>query len=172
MNRIGQSLCQALAIPWHGSSSLDSPPAAHGGNRTGRAFTGDRSGEWLYGALYAHGFANQPISGQRDDGLTLHDCFITQVLHCAPPENKPARQEIDRCQSYMLTELRLLPNVRVIVPLGKIAFDTILRAYRTLAMPLPRPLPRFGHGVLSTLPIACSCCQHIIQANRTPRQDA
>jgi uracil-DNA glycosylase len=127
-------------------------PAAHGGNRTGRAFTGDRSGEWLYGALYAHGFANQPLSAQRGDGLTLHDCFITQVLHCVPPENKPARQEIDRCQSYMLTELRLLPNVRVIVPLGKIAFDTILRAYRALAMPFPTPLPRFGHGVLSTLP--------------------
>src|SRR6059036_2620789 len=103
-------------------------PAAHGGNRTGRTFTGDRSGEWLYGALHAHGFANQPMSTHRDDGLQLHDCFITQVLHCAPPANKPERQEIVNCRSYLLAELQLLTHVQVIVPLGKIAFDAYLRA--------------------------------------------
>jgi uracil-DNA glycosylase family 4 len=127
-------------------------PAAHGGNRTGRTFTGDRSGEWLYGALHAHGFASQPMSTQRDDGLRLHDCFITQVLHCAPPANKPARQEIDNCQPYFLAELQLLTNVQVIVPLGKIAFDAYLRACKHLRIPLPVPRPHFGHGQLCRLP--------------------
>jgi uracil-DNA glycosylase family 4 len=127
-------------------------PAAHGGNRTGRSFTGDRSGEWLYGALYAHGFANQPTALHRGDGLTLHDCFIAQVLHCAPPANKPERQEIHNCQPYLLAELRLLTNVQVVVPLGNIAFDAYLRACRHLSMPLPVPRPRFGHGRLCRLP--------------------
>ena len=121
-------------------------PAAHGGNRTGRAFTGDRSGAWLYEALHTFGFANQPTSAHRQDGLLLHDCYITQVLHCAPPGNKPTRQEIDNCQSYMLTELRLLTNIRVLIPLGKIAFDACLHACRQLRYPLPSPLPRFGHA--------------------------
>lgn len=127
-------------------------PAAHGGNRTGRAFTGDRSGEWMYGALYASGFASQPTAIHRDDGLTLHDCFITQVLHCAPPANKPERQEIEACQTYMLAELRLLTQVQVVVPLGKIAFDAYLQACRRLAIPLPSPRPRFGHGQLARFP--------------------
>jgi uracil-DNA glycosylase len=122
-------------------------PAAHGGNRTGRAFTGDRSGTWLYEALYAHGFANQPTSEHRYDGLTLHDCFIAQVLHCAPPDNKPTRQEIDACQTYLLTELQLLINLRVLVALGKIAFDACLRACRQLRILLPTPMPHFGHGL-------------------------
>jgi uracil-DNA glycosylase family 4 len=127
-------------------------PAAHGGNRTGRTFTGDRSGEWLYGALHAHGFASQPTSIHRDDGLQLRDCFITQVLHCAPPANKPAREEIQQCQPYFLAELQLLTRVQVIVPLGKIAFDAYLRACRHLHIPLPIPQPRFGHGQLCRLP--------------------
>ena len=110
-------------------------PAAHGGNRTGRSFTGDRSGEWLYGALHAHGFANQPTATHRDDNLRLLDCFIAQVLHCAPPANKPERQEIHNCQPYLLAELRLLTNVQVIVPLGGIAFDAYLRACKHLSMP-------------------------------------
>lgn len=122
-------------------------PAAHGGNRTGRAFTGDRSGDWLYEALYAHGFANQPTSEHRDDGLTLHDCFIAQVLHCAPPDNKPTRQEIDACQPYLLAELQLLTNLRVLVALGKIAFDACLRTCRYRHIPLPTPVPHFGHGL-------------------------
>jgi len=127
-------------------------PAAHGGNRTGRSFTGDRSGEWLYGALHMHGFANQPTATHRDDGLQLHDCFIAQVLHCAPPANKPERQEMMNCQPYLLAELQLLTRVQVIVPLGKIAFDGYLRACKHLHMPLPVPQPRFGHGQLCRLP--------------------
>jgi uracil-DNA glycosylase family 4 len=122
-------------------------PAAHGGNRTGRAFTGDRSGAWLYEALHAYGFASQPTSGHRRDGLQLHDCYITQVLHCAPPANKPTPEEIANCQPYMLTELRLLRQARLLLPLGKIAFDACLRACRILNLPLPTPQPRFGHGL-------------------------
>lgn len=127
-------------------------PAAHGGNRTGRAFTGDRSGEWMYGALYASGFASQPTATHCEDGLTLHDCFITQVLHCAPPANKPERQEAEACQTYMLAELRLLTQIQVVVPLGKIAFDAYLRACRLLDIPLPSPRPQFGHGQLARFP--------------------
>jgi uracil-DNA glycosylase family 4 len=126
-------------------------PAAHGGNRTGRAFTGDRSGSWLYEALHAYGFANQPTSEHRDDGLTLYDCYITQVLHCAPPANTPTRQEIDACRPYMLAELRLLTNLRVLIALGKIAFDACLHACRSLNIPCPSPYPRFGHGLLYPL---------------------
>ena len=126
-------------------------PAAHGGNRTGRSFTGDRSGEWLYGALHTHGFANQPTATHRDDNLRLLDCFIAQVLHCAPPGNKPERQEIHNCQPYLLAELRLLTNVQVIVPLGGIAFDAYLRACKHLSMPLPVPRPL---RAWPTLPLA------------------
>ncbi len=121
-------------------------PAAHGGNRTGRAFTGDRSGEWLYDALHRYGFANQPTSEHRDDGLALHDCYIAQVLHCAPPANKPTRQEMLLCETYLQSELTLLPRLQVIIPLGKIAFDACLRACRELAYALPTPQPRFAHG--------------------------
>ena len=121
-------------------------PAAHGANRTGRAFTGDRSGAWLYGALHAYQFANQDRSEHRRDGLKLRDCYITQVLHCVPPDNKPSRDEIDNCADYMRTEIQLLKRLRVILPLGKIAFDASLRACRELALPLPTPAPKFGHG--------------------------
>jgi uracil-DNA glycosylase family 4 len=127
-------------------------PAAHGGNRTGRAFTGDQSGAWLYEALYTHGFANQPHSTHCHDGLTLHDCYITQVLHCAPPANKPTRQEIEACQPYMLAELQLLTNLRVCVALGRIAFEDCLRTYRQLGLALPSPTPRFGHSLLYKMP--------------------
>jgi uracil-DNA glycosylase family 4 len=127
-------------------------PAAHGGNRTGRAFTGDRSGSWLHEALYTFGFASQPTSERHDDGLILRDCYITQVLHCAPPGNKPTHEEIDSCQPYMLAEFRMLTNVRVLIPLGKIAFDACLRIYRQLYRTLPTPLPRFGHGLQYRLP--------------------
>ncbi|ETX02221.1 MAG: uracil-DNA glycosylase [Candidatus Entotheonella factor] len=126
-------------------------PAAHGGNRTGRAFTGDRSGEWLYDALYRYGFANQPTSEHRGDGLQLHDCYIAQVLHCAPPANKPTREEMLQCQSYLLQEWQLLPRLQLIIPLGKIAFDACLRICRELDYPLPTPLPRFAHGALYRL---------------------
>lgn len=98
-------------------------PAAHGANRTGRMFTGDRSGEWLYGTLYKFQFSNKPISSSTNDDLELKDCYITAVVRCAPPANKPTKDEIENCQSYLLSELEIFKNLRVIVALGKIAFD-------------------------------------------------
>jgi uracil-DNA glycosylase family 4 len=127
-------------------------PAAHGGNRTGRMFTGDRSGDWLFRALYDAGFANQPTSLRADDGLALHGAYITASLRCAPPANKPLPGEMLRCQPYLLEELALLGEVRVVVSLGKIGWDAYLRARRAAGLPLPRPLPRFGHGARSAMP--------------------
>lgn len=121
-------------------------PAAHGGNRTGRVFTGDRSGDWLYGALYEAGFANQPTSVYKDDGLELWDCYITAAVHCAPPNNKPLPGEFAACRPYLLRELTLLRSVRVVVALGQIAFAAYLTARRELGLPVPSPGPRFGHG--------------------------
>ena len=126
-------------------------PAAHGGNRTGRIFTGDRSGDWLYGALYDAGFANQPTSAHKNDGLRLTDCYITAAVHCAPPENKPTPDEFIACRPYLLQELTLLRHVRVVIALGQIAFAAYLTARRELRLPLPSPLPRFGHGAMFTL---------------------
>ncbi len=122
-------------------------PAAHGGNRTGRFFTGDRSGDWLFRALHEASFASQPISRSRDDGLRLRGLWITAALRCAPPANRPTPAELSRCQPYLLEELALLPRVRVVVALGKIAWDAYLRARRAAGQAVPRPLPRFGHGV-------------------------
>ena len=120
-------------------------PAAHGGNRTGRMFTGDRSGDWLYGALFEHGFANQAESVDRNDGLELTDCYISAAVRCAPPANKPARDEFDNCRSYLVRELRLLRRLRVVLALGKIAFDSYLKAAAEAGQALPRPRPKFGH---------------------------
>ena len=127
-------------------------PAAHGGNRTGRVFTGDRSGDWLYGALYAFGFANQPTSRHQDDGLKLLDAYVTAAVRCAPPANKPTREEMDACRSYLVRELVLLRRARVVVALGKIAFDTYLRVRRELDLDVSRPVPRFGHGKTYRMP--------------------
>src|SRR6266446_9795034 len=121
-------------------------PAAHGGNRTGRVFTGDRSGDWLYEALYAAGFANQPTSVHKDDGLQLRDCYITAAVHCAPPDNKPLPDEFTACRPYLLQELTLLKQVRVVVALGQVAFAAYLTARRKLGLLVPSPLPRFAHG--------------------------
>jgi uracil-DNA glycosylase family 4 len=121
-------------------------PAAHGGNRTGRMFTGDESGAWVYGTLHRFGFANQPTSRQRDDGLLLHDAYITAAAHCVPPDNKPSRTELGACRSYLVRELSLLRDVRVVVPLGKIAFDAYLAARRELRYPPPEARPHFAHG--------------------------
>jgi len=127
-------------------------PAAHGGNRTGRIFTGDRSGDWLYSALYAHGFANQPTSEHRSDGLKLRDCYITAAVRCAPPQNKPSLAEFERCRPYLVEELTLFRNLKVIIALGKIAFDSFLAAYRENGRAIPRPRPRFSHGATIVLP--------------------
>ena len=130
-------------------------PAAHGGNRTGRMFTGDRSGDWVYGTLHKFGFANQPTSMHRDDGLALKDVYITAALRCAPPGNKPLTEEVLACRPYILEELKLLDRLRVVVALGKIGFDAYLEAYSEGAGPDAaslRPRPKFGHRASSTLP--------------------
>ena len=124
-------------------------PAAHGGNRTGRMFTGDQSGSWLFAALHAAGFANQPTSVHRDDGLALTDAWVTAALRCAPPANKPAPDELARCQPFLLEELRALTRVRVVVALGRIGWDNYLRARRALGWPPPVDRPVFGHGALA-----------------------
>jgi len=124
-------------------------PAAQGGNRTGRMFTGDRSGEWLFNALYQFGFGNQPNSVRRDDGFELGDCYITATIRCAPPKNKPMPEEIENCRPYFLKELDLLRNVKVIVPLGQIAFTQTLRSLRLRGLEIP-PLA-FGHGNIYSL---------------------
>lgn len=105
-------------------------PAAHGGNRTGRMFTGDGSAQFLIAALHRHGFANQPTSAKRGDGLELHDAYMTAVVRCAPPKNKPSPGELENCQRYWTQELQLLPNSRVVLALGRIAFDTYVRFLR------------------------------------------
>jgi uracil-DNA glycosylase family 4 len=127
-------------------------PAAHGGNRTGRIFTGDRSGDWLYEALYRHGFANQASSIHRDDGLVLSDCYVGATVRCAPPDNKPAPDEIERCRRFLREEIRLLRNVRVVVTLGKLAFDQYLKTCKLEGLEIPSPLPRFRHGASYRLP--------------------
>ena len=120
-------------------------PAAHGGNRTGRIFTGDRSGDWLYGALHRAGFANQPTSVAKDDGLRLRDAYVTAVVRCAPPDNKPAIDERDRCMPYLARELALLDRTQVFVALGSFAFSNLLRVLRD-AGDGPLAPARFGHG--------------------------
>jgi uracil-DNA glycosylase family 4 len=140
-------------------------PAAHGGNRTGRVFTGDRSGDWLYGALHRAGFANQPTSTHREDGLRLTDCYITACVRCAPPANKPTTQERDHCLPYLVQELRLLTRVQVILCLGGFAWEGALRALRELGWTLKRK-PRFGHGAQAALgPYALLGSYHPSQQN-------
>ncbi len=127
-------------------------PAAHGGNRTGRVFTGDSSGDWLYGALHAQGFANQAESVSRDDGLKLHDCYVTASARCAPPANRPTPVELERCQPWLESEIRLLKRVRVVLVLGAIAHERWLRAARWWKQLPARERPRFHHGALNRLP--------------------
>lgn len=121
-------------------------PAANGANRTGRIFTGDRSGDWLYAALHRAGFANQPTSTHRGDGLRLQEVYVTAVVRCAPPENRPTPDERDQCLPYLERELALLENCRTIVALGGFAWDGTLRGLKALGNEIPRPKPRFGHG--------------------------
>ena len=121
-------------------------PAAHGGNRTGRIFTGDRSGDFLYASMYRCGLANQPTSVSLDDGLELRGAYVAAVNRCAPPGNKPTPEERDRCLPYLEREIAALPRLRSILALGAFAWDGIFRALATLGHATPRPRPRFGHG--------------------------
>jgi uracil-DNA glycosylase family 4 len=121
-------------------------PAAHGGNRTGRAFTGDSSGDWLYRELHDAGFANQPTSRSREDGLALVGARITSAARCAPPANKPTAQELDTCRNYLVEELRLHGNLRVVLALGRIGFDATLRAGEESGRLRFETRPRFAHG--------------------------
>jgi uracil-DNA glycosylase family 4 len=150
-------------------------PAAHGGNRTGRAFTGDRSGDWLYRALWRAGFANQPTSVSADDGLTLTDCWISAAVRCAPPDNKPTPAERDTCSPYLVRELAAL-RPAVIVCLGSFGYEATWRALRAAGLKLPAPRPRFGHRVEVAVPAPGSgwpretgptiiCSYHVSQQN-------
>jgi uracil-DNA glycosylase len=121
-------------------------PAAHGGNRTGRIFTGDRSGDWLFAAMHRAGLANQPTSVSVDDGLGLKGAYVTAVNRCPPPQNRPTTEERDNCLPYLARELRLLRSARVIVALGSYAWAGVLLALTELGVQVPRPRPRFGHG--------------------------
>ncbi|MCI0683836.1 MAG: uracil-DNA glycosylase [Gemmataceae bacterium] len=140
-------------------------PAAHGGNRTGRVFTGDRSGDWLYAALFRAGFANQPTSQRRDDGLRLRDCYVTACVRCAPPDNRPLPAERDRCRPFLERELRLLKEVRVLLCLGGYAWDGTLRALAAMGHRLARR-PKFSHG--ACVEVGCYTlvgCYHPSQQN-------
>ena len=127
-------------------------PAAHGANRTGRMFTGDRSGDWVYGTLHKFGFASSPNSSHRDDGLTLRDTFITAALRCAPPANKPLPDERANCRPFLVRELELLTMVQVVVALGKLALDAYLATCSIRGVTLSSPRPRFGHDAVYDLP--------------------
>lgn len=126
-------------------------PAAHGGNRTGRVFTGDRSGDWLYGALHRAGFANQAASTGRDDGMVLTDAYVSVVVRCAPPDNAPTTTERDRCVKYLARELALLPELRAVIALGGFAWDGLLLAAEALDLAIPKPRPKFGHGATAQI---------------------
>ena len=121
-------------------------PAAHGGNRTGRIFTGDRSGDWLFASMHRAGLANQPTSIHRDDGLRLKGAYVAAAVKCAPPANRPTPRERDTCLAYLVRELELLDRVRAVVALGSFAWDAAIRVLAVAGHPVPRPRPRFGHG--------------------------
>lgn len=126
-------------------------PGANGSNRTGRMFTGDRSGDWLYAALHRAGLASQPKAVGKSDGLDLRNCWITAVVRCAPPANKPTPAERDECLPWLERELLLLDRARVIVCLGSFAWDGAIRSLRQMDLEIPRPKPRFGHGSRATV---------------------
>jgi uracil-DNA glycosylase family 4 len=135
-------------------------PAAHGGNRTGRVFTGDRSGDWLFASLYRTGYANQPTSVAADDGLELRDAYVAAAVRCAPPANKPTPEERDRCLPYLARELTLLRHLRVIVVLGGFAYDAVWRTLALAGVDRPAPRPKFGHGVEVATPRATVVCSY------------
>lgn len=122
-------------------------PAAHGANRTGRMFTGDESGRWLYRALWRAGFATQAEAVRKGDGLQLRDCFVSAAVRCAPPDNRPTPTERGNCRPWLEAEIDLLPRLAVVVALGGFAWDQALRVWRGRGHAVPVPKPRFGHGV-------------------------
>ncbi len=141
-------------------------PAAHGGNRTGRIFTGDRSGDFLFASLHRVGLANQPESVSRDDGLRLRGAWVTAVNRCAPPGNRPTPRERDTCLPFLERELAALRRLRAIVALGSFAWDGVLRALSANGHPAPRPRPHFGHAAETTIgPYAVTGCFHPSQQN-------
>jgi len=142
-------------------------PAAHGGNRTGRMFTGDRSGDFLYAALHRAGFANQPNSVRRDDGLALRGAFITAPCRCAPPGNKPLPDELARCSVWLDREVALLPSVSVVLALGSIGWGAALSHFARRGLAIPRPRPQFGHGAEAKIPggPVLLGCYHVSQQN-------
>ncbi|MFD4633396.1 uracil-DNA glycosylase [Streptomyces sp. NPDC058284] len=148
-------------------------PAAHGANRTGRMFTGDRSGEFLYPALYDVGLASRPTAESADDGLTLYGTRITSPVHCAPPDNKPTTGERDTCRSWLVSELNLLaPTLRAVVVLGGFGWQAAMPAFAAAGWQLPKPRPAFGHGARTTLaggegrePLDVFGCFHVSQRN-------
>jgi uracil-DNA glycosylase family 4 len=146
-----------LPIPGFGDPSawlmiVGLAPGAHGANRTGRMFTGDRSGEWLYGELHRQGLSSAPRSVGREDGLTLHGVYITAAARCAPPDNKPTPVELDHCREYVVREMKALGDVRVRLTLGRIAFDAFWKARRELGHEALSPKPEFKHGRSLELP--------------------
>ncbi|MGF1664308.1 MAG: uracil-DNA glycosylase [Kineosporiaceae bacterium] len=150
-------------------------PAAHGGNRTGRVFTGDRSGDWLFAALHRAGLADRPASVHRDDGLRLTGCRVTAAVRCAPPANRPTPQERDTCGRWLDLEIAALaPTLRCVVALGGFAWEAGLRSLDRLGRPVPRPRPRFAHGAEVRIPAASGGsghaltvvgCYHVSQQN-------
>lgn len=140
-----------LPVPGFGDSNarllvVGLAPAAHGANRTGRMFTGDSSGNWLYRALYHNGFANQPTSTARYDGLALSDCYVSAAARCAPPDNQPTLEELAHCRPYLEADLRLLRRLMVVIVLGRIAWENWLKAAGWWTGLSPRERPPFGHG--------------------------
>lgn len=141
-------------------------PAAHGGNRTGRVFTGDRSGDWLYGALHRAGFANQAESVSRVDGMRLTDAYVSVVVRCAPPDNAPTTTERDRCVKYLAREIALLPRLQTVIALGGFAWDGFLLVAEKRELAIPKPRPKFGHGATATLgPYQLFGSYHVSQQN-------
>ena len=126
-------------------------PAAHGANRTGRMFTGDRSGEWLYEALHRFGFSSAPHSPDPNDGLRLIGARITAAAHCAPPGNRPTGVELAECQPFLEEEIREASNLRVVLALGGLAFRAFLRSWKATGRALPSPAPAFGHGAAAEI---------------------
>jgi uracil-DNA glycosylase family 4 len=140
-------------------------PAAHGGNRTGRVFTGDRSGDWLFRAMHRAGFANQPHSVDRDDGLALIDAWVSAAVRCAPPANKPTPEERNTCNPYLVRELEIL-QPRVVIVLGAFGYDALWRSLRVMGTDLPAKRPPFGHGAeIPTGGPAIVCSFHPSQQN-------